>query len=77
MELAKKGFLVTLLFLVPSVAFAFDWKELLSMEFWTPYAAILLALSEWLGSTDFVKSNSVLQFLVNLVKKAFKKETEV
>ena len=77
MSLIKKIGFISLLFFIPSIALAFEWSDLTTAEFWAPYAVILLAISEWLGSTDVVKSNSVLSFLVNLIKKAFKKDTPV
>jgi hypothetical protein len=55
--------------LLPIYAFAFEWGDVLKPEFWVPYAAILLAISEWLAMTDMVKANGILALIVDLIKK--------
>ena len=54
----------------------FSWGDLLTLDFWTPFAVVALAVSEWLAVTDTVKANGILSFLIGQLTKFFKKAAD-
>lgn len=64
-------FLILIIFF-PVVTFALGMNELLDPNFWAPYAAILLAISEFLAMTSIVKANGILSFIIDMVIKGLK-----
>lgn len=66
-------YLFLTILLLPVTAFAFDYASLLDPV--GPFATLLvLAVEYLLGKTDWVKANSVVELLLNLLLKLFKKD---
>ena len=70
--------LVLMVLLLPVSAYAFEWGDLLSPSFYEPYLLyVVLAVEFVLGKTDWVKSGSIIELILNGLLKVVKKESKV